>query len=297
MKSIVLGPGESRAIDGHQARIKASSEDCEERFCVLESVVGIGDGPGLHVHRRHLESFYVLEGELEVRSAHDSQPAPAGSFVLSPAGSPHTFTNPHPVEARFFGFCAPGGLDRFFTGLGEILGDGGRPDLGELGDLMRRFDSAPAHPETTEGPPTTVLGPGEGETFTILGNTISIKADAEATGGAFGLFEYTAAPGFPGPPPHFHREDVEVFFVLEGGLLLMLGDDIVEARPGSFVLVAPGTVHRFSNPGKRPCRFLGIVSPGGFERYFREVNEAFGDGPPDPMVMRELMSSYDIVSV
>ena len=56
MKSIVLGPGESRAIAGHPARIKASSEDCDERFCVLESTIGPGEGPVMHLHRRHVET-------------------------------------------------------------------------------------------------------------------------------------------------------------------------------------------------------------------------------------------------
>jgi hypothetical protein len=38
-----------------------------------------------------------------------------------------------------------------------------------------------------------------------------------------------------------------------------------------------------------------MVSPAGFEQYFRDVaSAASDDGPPDPQVMAELMSRYDI---
>ena len=46
-----------------------------------------------------------------------------------------------------------------------------------------------------------VLEPGKGETISVVGNTIVIKADAAGTEGRLGVIEYTAGPGFPGPPP------------------------------------------------------------------------------------------------
>jgi hypothetical protein len=50
MKPLVLGPRESRALEGHPARVKASREDCDERFRVFESVIGVGRGPVMHIH-------------------------------------------------------------------------------------------------------------------------------------------------------------------------------------------------------------------------------------------------------
>jgi mannose-6-phosphate isomerase-like protein (cupin superfamily) len=294
MKQIVLGAGESRALDGHPARVKASSEDCDERFCVLESVIEAGQGPVLHLHRKHLEAFYVLDGALDVQAGHDHVPAPAGSFVLCPAGSPHTFTNPGPGEARFFGFAAPGGIDRFLEGLGAIFGQPGPPDVKALGELLRRYESEAPMGFVPDGPATTVLGPGEGETMTIRGNTLTILADSAATGGAFGVLDYTAAPGFPGPPPHLHHEAAEVFYVLEGKLTMRLGDETLTLPAGGFVLVPPGTVHTFSNQAEAPVRFLGLLEPGGFEQYFRDLRDALAGGPLDPAVVREISSRYDI---
>ena len=137
-----------------------------------------------------------------------------------------------------------------------------------------------------------VLGPGEGETMTVFGNELTIK-----TGGAFCLVDYTAVPGFPGPPLHVHRETTDSFYVLEGELTVQVGDETRVLGPGSFVLVEPGTPHTFSNPGGRPARFLSLMSPGGFEQYFRDLRDAFGDGPPDFERIGEIAARYDVETV
>ena len=139
-----------------------------------------------------------------------------------------------------------------------------------------------------------MLGPGEGESITIAGNEIVFKADAESTGGGIGLVEYTAVPGFPGPPPHRHRTLHDMFYVLEGTLALRLGDDTVELGPGGFAHIPPGTVHTFSNPGAEPVRFLSLQTPGGFEEYFREAAAALGTGPFDPAVLAGVIARYDV---
>jgi mannose-6-phosphate isomerase-like protein (cupin superfamily) len=148
-----------------------------------------------------------------------------------------------------------------------------------------------------DGPATTVLRPGEGEMMTIFGNELTIKAGAAETGGAFCLIDYTADPGFPGPRPHVHHETTDMFFVLEGELTMRLGAETLTLGPGSFVLVPPETAHTFGNPSDRPVRFLGLMSPGGFEQYFRDLRNAFGDGPPDFARIGEIASRYDFETV
>jgi mannose-6-phosphate isomerase-like protein (cupin superfamily) len=141
-----------------------------------------------------------------------------------------------------------------------------------------------------------VLRPGEGEKLDIAGNELVFKARPEETGGAYVLTDYTAGPGFPGPPPHRHREMTDAFFVLEGTLTLSLGEETIEAPPGSFVLVPPGTAHTFSNPRDEPVRFLNLNSPPGFEQYFRDLAEALSGGALDPAVVAEIAQKYDIES-
>ena len=87
---------------------------------------------------------------------------------------------------------------------------------------------------------------------------------------------------------------IEVFYPLEGDITVRVDEETVTAAPGSFVLVPPGVVHTFSNPGETACKVLIVMSPGGFEQYFRDVREALGEGPPDPAVMGQLAAGYDI---
>jgi quercetin dioxygenase-like cupin family protein len=140
-----------------------------------------------------------------------------------------------------------------------------------------------------------VLRQGEGRALSVGGNDILLMAKGKDTGNAVGVIDYTAAPGFPGPPRHYHRELTDMFFVLEGTLTFAVGDETVEAPPGTFLLVPPGVVHTFSNQTSEPARFLGLVSPAGFEHYFEELADALGDGALDPEVAAKISAKYDIV--
>jgi mannose-6-phosphate isomerase-like protein (cupin superfamily) len=54
-----------------------------------------------HVHHRDDEAWYVLEGKLCVRAGDEVIEASAGSAVLVPRGTPHTYWNPAPQRARY----------------------------------------------------------------------------------------------------------------------------------------------------------------------------------------------------
>ncbi|HVE92292.1 MAG TPA: cupin domain-containing protein [Actinomycetota bacterium] len=89
--------------------------------------------------------------------------------------------------------------------------------------------------------------------------------------------ELTADPGFA-PTPHVHHRHHERFFVLEGSFEFLVGDEVVHAGPGAFIDVPPGVVHDFHNPGPGPARLLGLVSPGGLNGYFLEVERHILEG-------------------
>jgi quercetin dioxygenase-like cupin family protein len=66
-------------------------------------------GPDPHVHHRHVDAFYVVEGELRFGVGPDVAPvdAPAGTFVLVPPDVVHTFANESGATARWLNFHAP----------------------------------------------------------------------------------------------------------------------------------------------------------------------------------------------
>ena len=62
-------------------------------------------------------------------------------------------------------------------------------------------------------------------------------------------------------------------FVLKGTIWARVGDQEIEAIPGSYVWKPRGVLHTFWNPGPEPARILEVISPAGFERLFAQVAE------------------------
>ncbi len=73
-----------------------------------------------------------------------------------------------------------------------------------------------------------------------------------------------------------HNED-EYSCVIRGSLGALLGDEVVPAGPGQWVLKPRRRWRTFWNAGDLPCEIIEVISPAGFENYFREVAAAWGD--------------------
>jgi mannose-6-phosphate isomerase-like protein (cupin superfamily) len=117
-------------------------------------------------------------------------------------------------------------------------------------------------------------GGGEGAVFGTV--RFAIKADSDATQGAYSLVE-ASGPVFA--TPHVHHDREEAFFVIEGNVTFLAGEGTVEGSPGSFVLVPRETMHAFRSNGD--SRLIIIHSPGGFEEFFRKAAAAIGRGEFD----------------
>lgn len=93
---------------------------------------------------------------------------------------------------------------------------------------------------------TVCLQPGEGPSFSAVGDVYRFLATGEQTGGAYALCEACVLPG-GGPPPHIHHREDESFFILEGEITFLLGDRRVVAKAGSFIQGPRGVPHAFKN--------------------------------------------------
>jgi quercetin dioxygenase-like cupin family protein len=77
------------------------------------AVAELSGGAPEHVHRRHLEAFYVLEGELELMLGGERRRAGANTWIAVPAGIPHAVGG----SARYLDVHAPGaGFGAFARG-------------------------------------------------------------------------------------------------------------------------------------------------------------------------------------
>ena len=103
---------------------------------------------------------------------------------------------------------------------------------------------------------------------------------SEQTGDALAVTENTVPAGWRGPPLHHHDFD-ETFYVLDGELTIQLGDEISRAAAGTLVFARRGSHHTLANHGTRAARYLLVITPPGFERYFDRLSaELTGDPPP-----------------
>src|SRR5579884_3272671 len=136
-----------------------------------------------------------------------------------------------------------------------------------------------------------VLTPGGGKVIHVLGNPWTIKSSSEDTGGSIAVMEGTFRPN-SGAPAHVHRQHEETFYVLEGEFTFRLGSQSVKATAGSFVFVPRDVPHAVENVGNQPGRILGIMTPGGYEKFFEELAQ-LPPGPPDPVKFQEIFQKYD----
>ena len=114
-----------------------------------------------------------------------------------------------------------------------------------------------------------VLGAGAGDTRWFLDTRMTVKAGSAHTGGALTVIEWSAPVGF-GPPRHVHQAEDEMFYVLEGELVVECGDQRWTAGPGDFVFLPRGVPHVFV-VARGPVHGLQLTTPAGFEAFVEEV--------------------------
>src|SRR5205823_6433170 len=96
----------------------------------------------------------------------------------------------------------------------------------------------------------------------VIGLHIKIVLTTEQTRGSFSVVEITAFPG-DFVPQHLHKEQDEMFYVLDGTVWFELGGESITATAGTLVHVPKGNVHGFRNIGSRAAKVLNYHTPGG----------------------------------
>jgi quercetin dioxygenase-like cupin family protein len=211
-------------------------------------------GPDPHVHHRHTDAFYVLEGELELALGPGSAEvvrATAGTFVAAPPEVVHTFRNASGAEAIFLNFHAPS------MGFGDML----RARRDGQDEDAARFDQSEPPPDGGRPASEAVVSRAEGgELFDRGDRAIGIKSDLPQ----ISAFDIAFDPEFV-VDPHRHDDHVDSFYVLAGEVDFTVGDGEVRAAPGTWYSAPVGFRHGFRNPGPGRARVLNVHTPdGGF---------------------------------
>ena len=98
-------------------------------------------------------------------------------------------------------------------------------------------------------------------------SSVNVVLSGEETDGVVSLVLNELDSGWPGPPLHRHDFD-EAFYGLDGELTCHLGDELVTAAAGQMVFAPRGAAHTLANRSDAPARYLLVITPAGFERYF-----------------------------
>lgn len=140
----------------------------------------------------------------------------------------------------------------------------------------------------------TAVQPGDGRQGTLLpGIDVVFKLDSDDTGGALSIVEHPFDVGAL-VPPHVHSLEDEFSIVLEGEIGFRSEDQEVVLGPGGSIVKPHGEVHAMWNAGDSRARMIEVISPAGFERFFRELANLNEAGPPEPQQMGELTQRYQV---
>lgn len=122
---------------------------------------------------------------------------------------------------------------------------------------------------------------------------MKLLADSSASGGALSTVRVTLGEGADGARPHLHRNSAEMFYLLDGELEVLSGDDVVTAGRGDLVIVPPGRPHAFAAAPGSAADLLIVIAPG-VERfgYFRHLQRIrLGEATPESLL--EVQELYD----
>jgi quercetin dioxygenase-like cupin family protein len=138
---------------------------------------------------------------------------------------------------------------------------------------------------------------GQGRTVAIGADLLAVKLSGNLPGETLSVFEYSAAPGLPGPPMHVHRTFDEAWFILDGEVEFALAADLIVGRAGSFLWVPRGATHTFRVVGEHSARWLGILNPGGHLGMLDELGDLLAAGPPTIEAIEALFLRHETTLV
>jgi len=132
----------------------------------------------------------------------------------------------------------------------------------------------------------------EGKHVSMGGIGVVFKIRGDETGHAFSIVEHPIQPRAL-VPPHLHNSTDEYSYVTEGEVGARIGDQILLANPGDYVLKPRGIPHTFWNPTDKPARLVEIISPDGFEKFFAEAGLLFEKAMPELEKIKSLAAKFN----
>lgn len=116
---------------------------------------------------------------------------------------------------------------------------------------------------------------------------------SEDTEGAFSLTEILFQPGASGTPMHIHTREEETYYVIEGELLVCVGEEEIVFGPGGSILLPRNLKHKVAPASDRTTRVPMIITPPGLESMLMKLDQS-RPGELDMKALLQLSSDYGI---
>ena len=117
--------GQSLSVVGDTYRIIVGAEQTGGAYSVIDMLIPPQGGPGPHSHADYQEAFYVVEGEIVVKTEARTYTARQGSFVNIPQGGiVHDFKNLSDTTAHLLCLLTPAGMEGLFREIGKPVAAG-----------------------------------------------------------------------------------------------------------------------------------------------------------------------------
>jgi mannose-6-phosphate isomerase-like protein (cupin superfamily) len=209
----VVAPGAGEVVGERPGRRVEILSDRDPVHVTLARLGPGEEGADLHVHRRHSDLFYVLEGELTVRLGVEDERVvvPAGSLARVPPLVVHGFRNASKSDLRYLNLHAPGSG---FADYMRALRDGRK----------LTYDQ---HDPPAEG--AASISDAVAESGKPIGDGVELLTDVEAI----------RVTRVHGATERRAYDQLVSYYVLQGELEL----DDLRAPAGSWIQVPPGLEH------------------------------------------------------
>jgi len=113
------------SVVGDTYRLVVTGEQTGGAYAVIDMLIPPQGGPGPHAHADFQEAFYVMEGEIEVRTEAQTYTARKGAFVNIPLGGlVHDFKNQTDTMAHLLCVLTPAGMEGMFQEIGRPVAPG-----------------------------------------------------------------------------------------------------------------------------------------------------------------------------
>jgi quercetin dioxygenase-like cupin family protein len=139
-----------------------------------------------------------------------------------------------------------------------------------------------------------VLGPKDGKAEFLGTIGVRFMIDGGEAGERFSLVEHPMSAHALAAPLHRHKHEDEYSYVLEGSVGALLGDAVVIGKPADLIFKPRQQWHTFWNAGDTPARILEIISPAGFENFFRELIQLGGVTKAESKALADLCVRYEL---